>query len=195
MAITTGDITAVILAGGSGERMGGVDKGLIHLDGKTLVQHLVERLQPQVEKIVINANRNIEIYRELGYPVIEDTITGFAGPLAGIDSVMRTIDTPYILTVPCDTPKIPKDLVRRLVDAANDAGKKIAVVHDHERLQPAHALLPVSLKHELDSWIVSGRRSIQEWLTLYDFAVADFSDKSGAFINLNTPSDLLDVDD
>lgn len=190
MPIEKEDITAVILAGGRGERMGGLDKGLLLLDDKPLVQHVIERLVPQVRNILINANRHLEQYARLGYPVVQDSFTGFAGPMAGIASALHEIRTSHALIVPCDTPSLPADLVQRLMDAANAANRQIAVAHNGEELQAAHLLLPVSMKTGIDSWLVSGRSSIRDWLMKHDFALVDFSDQPQAFYDIDSPADI-----
>ncbi|MEJ2310375.1 MAG: molybdenum cofactor guanylyltransferase MobA [Gammaproteobacteria bacterium] len=190
MPIEQEEISAVILAGGRGERMGGLDKGLLRLAGKPLVRHLIDSLQPQVHAILINANRHLDQYRAFGCPVIEDRLAGFAGPMAGIASALHAIETPYLLVVPCDTPALPGDLVRRLADAANAAGRRIAVAHDGSQLQLAHLLLPVSARAGIDAWLASGRRSIRGWLEEQDYAAADFSDQPQAFEDIDSLADL-----
>ena len=107
-------ITGVILAGGLGTRMGGADKGLQLFKGQTLVSHIAQRLAPQVDRLLINANRNTSQYADLGYPLISDLITGFAGPLAGLQAALSVADTEWVVTVPCDSPNLPLDLVSRL---------------------------------------------------------------------------------
>ena len=109
-------ITGIVLAGGLGRRMGGVDKGLVDFLGKPLVAHVIQRLNPQVDEILINANREIDRYAAFGHPVIQDDIEGFAGPLAGLHKGMREAKHPYVLTVPCDSPLLPMNLVGRLIN-------------------------------------------------------------------------------
>ncbi|WP_428633957.1 molybdenum cofactor guanylyltransferase MobA, partial [Sedimenticola sp.] len=134
-------ITAVILAGGMARRMGGQDKGLIDLDGRPLIAHVLERIQPQVAQVVINANRNLEQYAAFGYPVISDTLSDFQGPLAGFLAVMQQIDSDFIVTLPCDGPSLPDNLVERLRQAQQAADADIAVAHDGNRMQPVYALI------------------------------------------------------
>ena len=114
MTIARTDITGVVFAGGQGRRMGGVDKGLVELDGRALVAHVIERLAPQVGELVINANQNRDRYAAFGYPVVADVIPDFAGPLAGLHAAMAAATTPYVVTSPCDSPFLPADLVARL---------------------------------------------------------------------------------
>ena len=130
MSISPDDITAVILAGGRGERMGGMDKGMLILHKKPLVQHVIDAIEPHVQEILINANRHLDYYSGFGYPVIEDMFPGFAGPLAGILSSMHHIRTPWMLVAPCDVPGIPVDFVERLVEASERSASGIAVAHD-----------------------------------------------------------------
>ncbi|MEW8500460.1 MAG: molybdenum cofactor guanylyltransferase MobA, partial [Candidatus Thiodiazotropha taylori] len=130
------DYTAVILAGGRGSRMGGNDKGLILFDGKPLIEHVVNTIAPQVGRLLINANRNMVEYQRFGYPVIRDELSGYQGPLAGIYSALEQITTSNLITVPCDGPRLPKDLVARLASAREAAAADIAVAHDGKRLQP-----------------------------------------------------------
>ena len=179
-------ITAVILAGGKGRRMAGQDKGLVELDGKPLVRHVLEAMAPQVEHILINANRNLEQYRRLGYPVVQDSLKDFQGPLAGFLSAMQVVDTPDILFLPCDGPLLPSDLVERFLTERDRTGADIAVAHDGERLQPVYALIPTRLKQDLASFLASGERKIDRWYTGQRMALVDFSDMPEIFRNINT---------
>ena len=109
------NITAVVLAGGRGRRLGGQDKGLMELDGKPLIKHILDLVTPQVNAVIINANRNQEIYADLGHPVISDTMTDYQGPLAGFAAALTASDTDYIMTLPCDGPYVPADLALSLI--------------------------------------------------------------------------------
>jgi len=182
-------ITGVILAGGLGRRMGGEDKGLLELDGIPLVQRIATVLEPQVGSLLINANRNLERYRGFGYPVIEDGVGDFSGPLAGIASVLQTIETPYLLAVPCDSPLLPPDLVQRLFQALDRDQTRIAVAHDGTRMQPVFNLLARELLPDLLSYIDDGGRRMGHWCREQHAACADFSDHPEAFLNLNTPAE------
>jgi molybdenum cofactor guanylyltransferase len=180
------DITAVILAGGRGQRMGGEDKGLIELNSKPLIQHVIEAIQPQVDAILINANRNQTRYEAFGYPVIADSLLNYQGPLAGFIAAMQTIGTEDMLTLPCDGPMVPDDLVTRLEHARRAAGADIAVAHDGKRLQPVYALIPKRLAVSLQSYLDGGDRKIDLWYERHRVARADFSDIPHTFININT---------
>ena len=179
-------ITAVILAGGKGRRMAGRDKGMVELDGKPLVSHIIKAMAPQVEKILINANRNLQRYQDLGYPVVRDSLTGYQGPLAGFLSAMEAVDTADIMFVPCDGPLLPGDLVERFVSVRKRSAADIAVAHDGERLQPVYALIPARLKPELASFLASGERKIDRWYAQQRMALVDFSDMPDIFRNINT---------
>jgi molybdenum cofactor guanylyltransferase len=185
------DITGVILAGGRGRRMGGVDKGLVELAGRPLIEWVLDALAPQAGALLINANRHREIYAGYGVPVIADSDPGFNGPLAGMLSAMRTARTNWILTVPCDGPLLPPDLASRLVDALVSGGTSSATVTEGDRIHPVYALLPVSLEEALSAEIEAGTRKVGDWIARQRPALADFSDRPRSFSNLNAPEDVL----
>lgn len=190
MGILNGQqISAVILAGGMGRRMGGQDKGQLKLYGRPLIEYVLEAIQPQVNTILINANRNQAEYARYGYPVVPDLLEGYQGPLAGFASGMRAATTPYIVTLPCDGPFSAPDLVARLATALQNMRADIAVAHDGERLQPVYALLPTRLLDSLEDFLAAGERKIDRWYAQHNMALADFSDAVKAFRNINTPQD------
>ncbi len=191
MNIGTRDITGVILAGGRGSRLGGVDKGLVPLHGRPLVEHVIDALRPQVGALLISANRNRDIYASYGYPVIADVMGDYDGPLAGMLSAMRTAGTAYILTAPCDAPSIPADLARRLAEALAGENAVASTVSLQGRLQPVFALLRCSLAGDLESCLKQGERGAGAWLHRHQAVPVDFSDTAGAFVNINTPQELL----
>ena len=182
-------VSAVILAGGMGRRMGGQDKGQLELNGRPLIEFVLETIQPQVKTILINANRNQAEYARYGYPVVPDLLQGYQGPLAGFAAGMRAATTPYIVTLPCDGPFSPPDLVARLAAALEKGHADIAVAHDGERLQPVYALLPTSLSPSLESFLAAGERKIDLWYTQHKMVRVDFSDVAKTFRNINTPQD------
>lgn len=186
-------ITGVVLAGGQARRMGGEDKGLVELGGRWMIAHVIDALRPQVETVIINANRNLERYRELGWSVIADELSGFSGPLAGMASAMAAARTPDIVTVPCDSPLLPGDLVARLTAARGRERAEIAVAHDATRMQPVFALLDTSLLGDLRAFLEAGERKIDRWYARHRLALADFADESEAFINVNTPRERESV--
>jgi molybdenum cofactor guanylyltransferase len=189
MSIDRHDITAVILAGGQGRRMGGQDKGLIEIDGRPLVAILVDRLERQGVDIVINANRNHEQYRRFGYRVIRDELEDYQGPLAGFASAMAIVDSSFILTLPCDGPLLADDYVARFIDSYARREAPVHVAFDGERLQPVHALIRVDLLPSLSRFLESGDRKIDRWYAQHDYARVDFSDCVDMFRNINTPKD------
>lgn len=187
--LTSNEITAVILAGGMGRRMGGLDKGQIQLNHKPLVEWVLDAIRPQVKTILINANRNHEAYARYGFPVLSDQLADYQGPLAGFAAGLQAASTPYIVTVPCDGPVLPPDLVFRLLHALQNKQAEIAVAHDGKRLQPVYALLPVRLLPSLNAFLERGERKIDLWYSQHSMALADFSDSPSTFLNINTPAD------
>ena len=183
------EITAVILAGGRGSRMGGVDKGLVSLNGKPLIEHVLVAIADQVGAVVINANRHQAEYATYGYPVIADSLGDYQGPLAGFLAAMQQVETADIVSVPCDGPLLSHDLVERLVSARAREDAEIAVAHDGHRLQPVYALIPVSLRSSLQAYLDGGDRKIDLWYARHRMALADFSDVPATFVNVNTPEE------
>ena len=189
MRIHKEDITAVILAGGQGRRMGGQDKGLLEFDGRLMIEILIEQLQNQQLDILINANRNQATYRSYGYPVIGDDLKDYQGPLAGFASAMATVKTSYILTLPCDSPKLAGNFVDRFIETFNHEKSPVCVAHDGERLQPVYALIETGLLDNLKQFLDSGDRKIDRWYALHHYAQVDFSNEAAMFQNINTPED------
>ena len=195
MTINKSNITALILAGGKGRRLGGQDKGLVLYKDKKLIEHVLERISPQVGSILINANRNQKFYAEYGYDVINDELSDYQGPLAGFATAMKVAKTDYIVTLPCDGPSLPKDLVSRLSNGLNDLDDpsyEIAVAHDGERLQPVYALIPITLIDSLEAFLANGDRKIDFWYAKHNTIFVDFSDQKNAFFNINTEKQRLD---
>lgn len=188
---STPSITGVILAGGQARRMGGEDKGLILFKNKPLITHVIATLKPQVDTLIINANRNIERYAAYQYPVISDNLEDFCGPLAGMLSAMQAVDTDYILTAPCDSPNISPQLRQRMMESLLINQADIAVAHDGDRLQPVFCLIPCRLKIQLQTYLQEGGRKIDAWLAEHNLAIVDFSDQADTFLNVNYPKDLI----
>lgn len=186
-------ITGVILAGGRARRMGGTDKGLHALAGRPMIEYVIDALRPQVNALLINANRNRDAYARYGYPVIADETGDFPGPLAGMAAAMAQAPSDSILTVPCDGPWLPADLARRLAQTRAEAGVPICMAHDGERGQPVFALLDCALLLSLRAYLAEGGRKIDRWYAQCGVAVADFSDCPEVFINVNTPEDSARV--
>ncbi|MEM7304240.1 MAG: molybdenum cofactor guanylyltransferase MobA [Pseudomonadota bacterium] len=185
--------SGLILAGGKAQRMGGNDKGLIELNGRAMIEHVIDGLQPQVQTILINANRNVDTYKKYGFKVLEDRLEDFQGPLAGFASGMEHCKTDYIATVPCDGPFISPDYVDRLHKAVSSERAMICVADDGHRLQPVYALIHTSLLDSLMKFLATGDRKIDRWYESVNFAKADFSDVAEMFTNVNTPKELDEV--
>ena len=196
-------ITAVILAGGRGSRMGGVDKGLQNFNGMPLVLHTLMRLSPQVGSLMINANRNLSAYESFGVDVWPDS-TGmgeFAGPLAGFVTAMERCETPYLLTVPCDTPLFPTDLVTRLSEAMTrehaDFAVAAAIEEGQLRPQPVFCLMSTDMLQSLLAFTRSGGRKIDAWTAQHTTVVVPFNlptDDANAFANANTLAELRQLE-
>ena len=174
--------------------MGGVDKGLTPLRGRPMVTWVLERLAPQVSEIVINANQNVERYREFGHPVVSDSIGGFAGPLAGLQAGLRTATHPLVLTVPCDSPFLPTDLAQRLRQALDDAAADLAVAWTGNQPQPVFSLCRTNLIAHLSQFLARGGRKVDAWYALLNVARVNFDDEAEAFSNINTPDELRSFD-
>lgn len=188
--LSTEPITGVILAGGQGRRMGGVDKGLQDLHGHPMVQWIIDRLAPQVTCLLINANRNLERYAEFGYPVFPDEMPDYAGPLAGIQTALIHATTPLVAFVPCDSPALPADLVARLRHALQENYADLAVARTIERTHPVFCLTRRSLLPQLNDYLARGNRQVSGWHTLLKTCEVLFDDSTGAFDNLNTAQAL-----
>ncbi|MBE0590559.1 MAG: molybdenum cofactor guanylyltransferase MobA [Hydrogenophaga sp.] len=200
--IQPGQITALVLAGGRGSRMGGVDKGLQNFNGTPLALHTVLRLQMQagglIGDLMINANRNLSAYEAFGAPVWPDTLSDYAGPLAGFMTGMERCETPYLLTAPCDTPLFPLDLAQRLAQAFEDDSTEIAMAAAREedgqvRTQPVFCLMRVNLLESLVAFTQAGGRKIDRWTDQHRTVVVTFDqpgDDSRAFCNANTLAEL-----
>ena len=167
----------------------------MELGGRPLIEHILDLLTPQVSAVIINANRNQKVYADLGHPVISDSMTDYQGPLAGFAAALAASDTDYIMTLPCDGPYVPTDLVRRLSAAIIDNEAELAVAHDGQRMQPVYALIPRSLLASLQEFLDAGDRKIDLWYARHDTALADFSDVIDTFFNINTEDDLRKIDE
>lgn len=183
-------ISSIILSGGLATRMGGVDKGLVQLQKKPLVQHVINRLAPQADEIIINANREIAQYQALGYVVLQDEISDFIGPLAGFSLGLKHAKHDYLLIVPCDSPLLPLDLAERLLAKLVEHDADIAVAKSDGDAHPVFSLCKKSVLPSLTSYIQNGGRKVSAWQKSLNYIEVDFSDNSEAFINLNTFEDL-----
>jgi molybdopterin-guanine dinucleotide biosynthesis protein A len=182
-------ISGVILAGGRGRRLGGCDKGLVMVQGRPLIEHVIAALAPHVSEIVINANRNIALYERYGYPVIADVLPDYPGPLAGMLTGLHHVRGD-IVVVPCDALSLPPDLVIRLWQALIQGKADVSVAHDGVRLQPLYAVLKRQLTASLAWYLRQGKYKVKDWMREQRLAIADFSDAPQGFRNLNTEEDL-----
>jgi molybdopterin-guanine dinucleotide biosynthesis protein A len=188
--LTRRDITGIVLAGGRATRWDGRDKGLIEVSGRPMISHVLDALAPQVEQLIISANRNLDEYRAFGLPVVIDASRDFLGPLAGIASGLGAARTEWVAIAPCDSPLLAADCVNRLASAcAHNERTEISVAHDGERMQPAFALIRRTLLEDLDTFLESGGRKIHEWYGQHRLQFVDFSDRPDNFLNINRPED------
>jgi molybdopterin-guanine dinucleotide biosynthesis protein A len=186
-------ITGVILAGGQGRRMGTVDKGLVHLGGRPMVAHVLDRLRPQVDEILINANQHRAEYEAFGHPVFADAIGGFAGPLAGLQVALEHARFPLVATVPCDSPFLPEDLVARLAAALQAKAADLAVARTFDQPHPVFALVRREVKAHLASFLECGGRKIDAWYATLETVEVAFDDEAEAFRNINTADELREA--
>jgi molybdopterin-guanine dinucleotide biosynthesis protein A len=189
-------ITGLILAGGRGSRMGGVDKGMESFNGVPLAMHALMRLAPQVGPMLINANRNLGAYESMGVPVWPDSLPDYAGPLAGFLAGLEHCETPYLVTVPCDSPLFPDDLVARLAAALEAADAEVAMAATREagvlRVQPVFCLMKAELIESLVRFTQGGQRKIDRWTALHRCVEVPFDD-AAAFANANTREELAQL--
>lgn len=184
------EISAIILAGGLGTRMGGVDKGLLLLQNKALISHVIDRLTPQVNEVIINANRSLQQYQSFGLKMVQDETDEFLGPLSGFILGLKHAKHDLVLTVPCDSPLLPSDLVMRLYKALEQASAEIAVASSDDNPHPVFCLMKKSLLPSLTYYLEQGERKVSAWQKSLNYVEVDFSDTSHAFTNLNTLDDL-----
>lgn len=200
-AIAPADITGLLLAGGRGSRMGGIDKGLQPFNGEPLALHAMRRLAPQVGPLMVNANRNLAEYEALGVPVWPDSLPDYPGPLAGFLAGLEHCTTPWLLTVPCDTPLFPSDLAARLAEAAIAGQADIAMALAPEatedgpalRPQPVFCLLRAELRDSLLRYTAAGGRKVHAWISQHRAVHVPFDrpgDAPDAFFNANTLAEL-----
>jgi molybdopterin-guanine dinucleotide biosynthesis protein A len=181
-------VTGIVLAGGQGRRMGGVDKGLQPLRGRPMAAWAIERLAPQVDEILVNANQNPEAYAKLGHRVVPDSVGGFAGPLAGLHAGLQAASRPLVVTVPCDSPFLPLDLVARLRQELSQ--NEIAVAKTGDQPHPVFALVRRSVLPHLEAFLAGGGRKIDAWYATLAVVEVSFDDQPEAFRNINTLDEL-----
>lgn len=183
-------ITGVVLAGGRGSRMGGQDKGLVLLNGIALYHIVLETLRPQVDRLVISANRHIDLYQQAGVPVITDSLPDYPGPLAGMLAVMEAVESEWFLFSPCDTPNIPSDLASCLWDGLRDSAVSAVWVNDGERDHPGIALIHHSVKVPLRAYLSAGERRVMQFLLSIGGRAVVFDKGLTHFANINTQAEL-----
>jgi molybdopterin-guanine dinucleotide biosynthesis protein A len=186
-------ITGVILAGGKGSRLGGVDKGLIEFRARPLIAWVIDRIRPQVDEILISANRNPDIYAQFGYRVIPDLNADYAGPLAGLQRALKEARNDWIMTVPCDTPMLPLDLVPRLVEGLSESDDVVRVACSPEGWQPTIALVTRRRSAALETYLSLGLRRVRDWIAQQPHSCVLF-DQSSDFTNINTAEQLSSWD-
>ena len=187
-------VTGVILAGGLARRMGGQDKGLIQYKQRPMITYALDAISPLVDHLVINANRNLGQYQQWGFPVIADKTTSFDGPLAGILSVMKSVKFDVLLVMPCDSPLIDSEHLRKLVTTLTTAQADICVAYDGKRLHPVFLALKFGLEQSLEQFLASGQRKIDVWLAQHNMVQADFSNEPEIFMNINTLDELVELE-
>lgn len=188
--MTERQITAVILAGGRGSRLGGADKGLIRIAGREMVDYLIEALRPQVSDIVIVANRHRSEYERFGQPVLSDAMPGYQGPLAGILTALEYSTTPCLLCLPCDAPLLAPDYATRMLQGLESQSASASVAEYHGRWQSVNCLLKAALKDSVEQALCKHDATICTWLQSIHAASVDFSDKPEQFENINNEADL-----
>ena len=201
MEIKKTNITGLILAGGRGTRMGEVNKGLQLLQQRPLVTWALDRIQAQVDTLIINANQDLVHYQALGFPVIEDRIPNYAGPLAGIHAGLKACKTDYLISVPCDSPFLPEDLVSRLVQAMIEEETEISVAYTlemrngetHKQVHPVFSLINKKCLESLEYFLMQGERKIRAWHAQHRVSEVHFENVQ-AFINVNTTDQLQHIE-
>jgi molybdopterin-guanine dinucleotide biosynthesis protein A len=197
-------ISGIILAGGQGRRMNQlndnqshsspIEKGLVTFLNQPMIQHVIKNLAPQVDEIIINANQSVEQYAAFGYPVIQDNISGYAGPLAGLHTGMQAAKNAYVLTVPCDSPLLAMDLATRLSTALIKNNADIAVAKTGTQAHPVFCLCNKNLLPHLDHYLQNGGRKFDAWYSTFNVIEVAFDDNPLAFANINTPEDLIKLE-
>jgi molybdenum cofactor guanylyltransferase len=187
-------VTGVILAGGLARRMNNQDKGLAHFKGQPLVSYAIAAMRPVADQTIINANRNLADYQQFGLPVVSDQTDSFDGPLAGILAAMLFAESSTLLVMPCDSPLVRADHLQKLLSTRAEFDANVAVAFDGERLHPVFLALKTSLKSNLQDYLRSGQRKMENWLTLQKTVKVDFSQEPHIFININSLSELSDLE-
>ena len=183
-------LSGAILAGGRGLRMGAADKGLLPFLGRPLISHVIERISPQVNEIIVSANRHHQSYEQWGCRVVSDRDGGGSGPLAGIARILEEVTTAYVLVVPCDMPFLPTSLAGALLATLTACGAEAAVAHGAGRVQPLCLLLETGVRQDLIRYRDAGGVKVQDWVLGLYHCIVDFSGDPTAFCNINTPENM-----
>lgn len=181
-------IAAVILAGGQGSRMGGADKGLVEYRGRPLVEWVLDVLTPQVDELVISANRNLDTYAAYGHRVLPDTLPDYPGPLAGVLAALQAVEADWLVVVPCDTPHLPDGLVARLREAAQQAKVPLAIAADDARTHHTCFIVRTDQRDTLAAFLARGERAVRHWQAALASTTVRFD--AANLANLNQPGDL-----
>jgi len=192
MLKTEHDVTVLILAGGLGRRVNNQNKGLLLVHGKPLIEYIIDKIKHQTKNIIINANQNTAAYEALGYPVIADKYPDHQGPLAGILSCEHAVTTELVLTIPCDTPLLPEDLLDKMLQTYNShSPEQLCVVHDGERIQNLFLLFHRTKFAHLAEFFTNNRRKVADWIQSQVYNRCDFSNQKTNFLNINTEENLV----
>jgi molybdopterin-guanine dinucleotide biosynthesis protein A len=183
-------VTGVILAGGQARRMNNQDKGLVNFKGRPMISYAIAAMMPVVNQLIINANRNRERYQQFGLPVVADQTDTFDGPLAGVLTAMIYADADVLVVMPCDSPLVTAEHLRKLLSTRAEQGVDVAVAFDGERLHPVFMAIRTTLKTSLEAYLTSGQRKLDLWLEQQNMVKADFSDTPDIFVNINTMTEL-----
>ncbi|MGZ8172713.1 MULTISPECIES: molybdenum cofactor guanylyltransferase MobA [Methylobacter] len=183
-------VAGVILAGGRARRMNNQDKGLVNFNGRPMVSYAIAALAPVVDGVFINANRNIDQYRQFGWPVISDQTDSFDGPLAGILTAMIHADTDVLVVIPCDSPLIKTEHLQKLLLARAEHNADVAVAFDGTRLHPVFLAIKTALQTSLQEYLADGQRKVEVWLAQQNWVRVDFSNETEIFSNINTMTEL-----
>lgn len=190
MTTTSNSITGVILAGGMGRRMNGADKGLVLLQQTEMISWVINILKPNVQDVVINANRNLADYKKYDVQVVPDSIEGFQGPLAGFEAGMSVAKTDWVYTCPCDSPMQSPDLLPHMFNAVVENDVEIGVASDGDRTHPVFCLVKTELLNSLRDYLKSGERKIDRWFEQHTLEVVNCSEFAESFVNINTEEEL-----
>ena len=187
--LTKKEITIGILAGGKATRMNNEDKGLVIAKGIPLIENILNKISKHTVNIIINANRNIKKYESYGYPVVQDNLENFQGPLSGIFSMLKTINTNYLFTLPCDCPNFNWDVIQKIIDSY-DKSKEIYVAHNNQRSQPVFMLISKSKLRSLENYLANGDRKIDIFYQKNNYKYVYYDKDSAYFDNINTIEQL-----